>query len=252
MTTYNPFAFTRFSYANGLGITNHAVAPDTKVNIAAGSIRDSTDTFQIISTASITVDTDVVGLNGIDTGVLAASKVYAVFVISDPITQQTTGGLVSLSYTAPVMPYGYSAFALVGYIVTDSSADFLLGYWTTNNTGNRLFMYDAPQATSITAGAATSYTAITLTTLVPTADNLPVWVYSDITPSAAARQLFLQPTGAVGDAVIITGQVATVHVTSNSLVLAKLSSSVPKISYKWTAGGGDAAAISIAGYEFYI
>ena len=159
--------------------------------------------------------------------------------------------MLSLSYTAPVMPFGYSAFALIGYAVTDSSAHFLKGYWTAGNSTSRLFMYDAPQATAITAGAATTYTAIDLSALVPTADNLPVWVSSAFTPGAASRTLKLQPTGATGDAVTITGQVTSVVVSSNSLVLAKLSSAVPKVSYI-VSNAGDAAAINVAGYQFFI
>lgn len=239
------------NYCNGLGISNNATTPNTKLDVAVGNMLDSTGTFQISLDAAVTINAASTGLNGIDTGTFAASKVYAVFLIADPVSLKTSGCMISLSYTAPTMPTGYSAFALIGYAVTDASAHFLPGFWTAGNSSSRLFMYDAPQATSITAGAATSYTAITLTTLVPTADNLPVWISSAFTPGAASRTLKLQPTGAVGDAVTITGQVNAVVVTSNSLVLAKLSSAVPKVSYV-VSNAGDAAAINVAGYQFFI
>ena len=245
-----PFANNPFLYINGLEISNNATTPNTKLDIAAGQCRDSTDVYQISTSSALTINAATNGLNGLDTGSLAASTVYAVHLVADPVDGNTTGAMISTSYTAPVLPFGYSAFRLIGYIVTDSSVHFLPGYWVGNNNA-RMFMYDAPQATAITAGADTSYTAITLTALVPTKDNTPVWIYSDLTPGAAGRALYLQPTGATGDAVIITGQVSTVHVTANSLVLAKLSSSVPKISYK-VSNGGDAAAIKVAGYQFYI
>lgn len=239
------------NYCNGLGISNNATTPNTKLDVAVGNMLDSTGTFQVSLDAAVTINAASTGLNGIDTGTFAASKVYAVFLIADPVSLKTSGCMISLSYTAPTMPTGYSAFALIGYAVTDASAHFLPGFWTAGNSSSRLFMYDAPQATSITAGAATSYTAITLTTLVPTADNLPVWISSAFTPGAASRVLNLQPTGATGDAIAITGQVTSVVVTSNSLVLAKLSSSVPKVSYK-VSNAGDAAAINVAGYQFFI
>jgi hypothetical protein len=203
-----------------------------------------------LSTA-VTINAANTGLNGIDTGSFAASKVYAVHLVADPVTQQVSGAMLSLSATAPLLPIGYGSFALIGYAVTDSSVHFLKGYWTAGNSSSRLFMYDAPQATAITAGAATSYTAIDLSALVPNADNLPVWISSAFTPGAASRVLNLTPAGATGDAIAITGQVVSVVVTSNSLVLAKLSSSLPKVSYK-VSNAGDAAAINVAGYQFFI
>lgn len=243
--SYIPF------YANGLGISNNATTPNTKLNIATGNTLDSTGTFQISLDSAAVIDATTNGLNGLDTGSLAASKVYAVFLVADPVNLQAAGCMISLSYTAPLLPSGYSAFALIGYVVTDASIHFLPGYWTAGNGSSRLFMYDAPQATAITAGTATSYTAIDLSTLVPTVDNLPVWVASALTPDAASRTLKLQPTGATGDAITITGQVAAVVVSSNNLVLAKLSSSLPKISYK-VSNASAAAAINVAGFQFFI
>lgn len=239
------------NYCNGLAISNNATTPNTQLNVATGNMLDSTGTFQISLDTAVVINAATTGLNALDTGTLAASTVYAVYLVSDPVSLQTSGCVISTSYTAPTLPFGYSAFALIGYVTTNSSAQFLKGYWTAGNGTSRLFMYDAPQATAITAGAATSYTAITLTSLVPTADNLPVWISSAFTPGAASRTLKLQPTGATGDAVTITGQVTSVIVTSNSLVLAKLSSSVPKISYV-VSNSGDAAAINVAGYQFFV
>lgn len=240
------------NYANGLKISNNATTPNTKLDVATGTILDSTGTFQLVLGTAVTINAANTGLNGIDTGTLAASKVYAVHLVCDPQTLQTAGCMISLSATAPTLPFGYSAFALIGYAVTDSSAHFLKGYWTAGNSSERQFVYDAPQATAITAGAATTYTTVALTTLVPAVDNLPVSIAFDLTPSAAGRIMSLQPYGATGDAVSITGQVATVHVTGNAAVFAKLNSSAPSIAYKWSAGGGDAVALNVAGYTFFI
>jgi hypothetical protein len=245
------YAQNVWKYANGLAISNNATTPNTKLDIATGSILDSTGVYQLNLTTAVTINAANTGLNGIDTGTFAASKVYAVHLVADPVTQQTAGAMISLSATAPTLPSGYGAFALIGYAITDASTHFLKGYWTAGNSNNRLFMYDAPQATSITAGAATTYTAIDLSALVPNVDNLPVWIASAFTPGAASRVLNLTPAGATGDAIAITGQVVSVPVTSNSLVLAKQSSSLPKISYK-VSNAGDAAAINVAGFQFFI
>lgn len=252
MTVYKSYSATPFFYTNGLGISNNATTPLTKLDIATGSVVDSTGTYQLVNSASITINAAINGLNGLDTGSFAASKVYAVFIIADPVTLQATGAMLSLSYTAPLMPFGYSAFALIGFATTDAAVHFLPGYWTDSDSSCRLFMYDAPQATAITTGASTTYVAIDLSALVPTVQNIPVWIAYDMLPAAASRIMSLQPAGATGDAFSATSQVTSVHFTGNALVMARLASSLPKISYKWSAGGGDSVAINVAGYQFYL
>jgi hypothetical protein len=249
--TSKAFPYSSFipNYANGLRISNDATTPNTLLDVAVGTIMDSTATFQLALSAAAVINGANTGLNGIDTGALAASKLYAVHLVADPVMQQPSGCMISLSATAPLLPFGYSAFALIGYVATDASSHFLKGYWSAGNGARRTFMYDAPQATAITAGAATSYTAIDLTAFVPAVDNNPVWISSAFTPGAASRTLKLQPTGGTGDAVTITGQVTSVVVSSNSYLFSKLAAGKPEVSYV-VSNAGDAAAINVAGYEF--
>jgi hypothetical protein len=246
-----PFVEVPFAYANGLKISNNATTPNTKFDIALGQCRDSTDTYQIVLPAGITVNAATTGLNALDTGTLAASTVYFIHLVSDPVTLQATGAVLSLSATAPLLPFGYSAFKHIGSIVTDSSVHFLPGYWTGGGQA-RTFLYDAPQATAITAGAATSYTAVDLSAVVPgVVDGRIVYINTAFTPGAASRTLSMQPTGGTGDAVTVTGQVTSVVVTTQSILMSKLSSSAAKISYK-VANGTDAVNIKVAGYDFSI
>jgi hypothetical protein len=253
MSTYLQFGQVPTRFVDGLGISNNSTTTNTKLNVATGSILDSTGAFQLTLSTAVVIDATTTGLNALDTGSLAASTVYAVHVIADPITGQATGCMLSTSTTAPLMPFGYSAFALIGYVITDSSSHFLKGLWSAGSYGGRrIFMYDAPQATAITAGAATSYTAIDLSALVPaTTTQRPIYINSAFTPGAASRTLKLQPTGNTGDSITITGQVTSVVVTTQSYLFARVSSSLPKISYV-VSNAGDAAAINVAGYEFFI
>jgi len=246
------FAQEPWSYANGLQISNDGTAPDTIINIAAGSILDSTGVYQLTSSASIAVDVSGNGLGGLDTGTFAASTVYAVHLVADPVSKQAISAMVSLSATAPTMPLGYSAFALIGYVVSDSSSDILLGYWTAGNSSQRTFMYDAPIATAITAGAATTDTAVDLSTFVPAVELTPVWVKFAMTPSAASRTLTLKTYGAVGTQYQATSQVTAVVLRDTAYVLSSLNSAAPSIEYLWSAGGGDAVAIDVAGFGFNI
>ena len=107
-------------------------------------------------------------------------------------------------------------------------------------------------ATAITAGAAVVDTPVALGGLVPAIEGLAVWMGIAITPSAASRTLTLKPYGATGAPVQVTGQVAAVVVRQNALVQAQLLLGVPNLEYIWSAGGGDAVALNVAGYEYSI
>jgi hypothetical protein len=239
-------------YANGLQISNDGTTPDEIIDIAVGSIMDSTGVYQLNVDAVLSPSIVSSGLNGLDTGTVAASTVYAVYLVADPVTQQEIGAVFSLSLTGPLMPFGYSAYALIGFVTTDATSDILLGYWTAGNSSQRTFMYDAPIATPITAGAATTDTAVVLTGLVPAVNLTPVYAKFAMTPAAASRTLTLKTFGAVGNMYQATSQVTGVVLSDTALVLSALNSGVPSLEYLWSAGGGDAVAIDVAGYVFNI
>lgn len=242
-------------YINGLGISNDATTPNTLLDIAPGSCMDVTGTYQLTSNANIVINAAVNGLNGLDTGTFAASKVYAVYMVWDPVTNQPNGAMISLSLTAPLMPFGYSAYLLIGYAVTDASVHFLKGYWTAGNTSARTFTYDAVQATAITAGHATAYTNVNLITLVPNVNNTPVQVYSSYVPATAGNILSLQAGNATGAQAVVTGQVATVAVTTINTILAQTVAistvNSPVVNYKET-NASDAVALNVAGYQWFV
>ncbi len=250
MSTYLQYGHFPFSYVNGLKISNNVTTPNTKLDVATGTTFDSTNTFQISSDSALTINAATNGLNGLDTGSLAASTVYAVLLVWDPVSAQATGAMVSLSATAPLMPFGYSAFKLIGYVTTDSSAHFLKGYWTAGNTASRLFTFDAP-IICLSAGTQTSYTGVALTTFVPAIADMPVVIYSNFTANAAADILNLQGYNSTGDAVTVVAPVAgaTAHTTSQNTVLAQLNTAAPSIKYKVSAG---AVSCYVCSYQFSI
>lgn len=235
-------------YAQGLQI---AYASATTLTVAAGACRNSSNLNDITLASSVTINAAVNNINGLDIGSLAASKLYAIYAVGDSTSVNTAGAVISLSTSGPLMPVGYDMYRLIGYVRTNGSSQFLLGYWS-GSSNERLFTYDTPIATAVTAGAATSYTAVSLDTFVPAVVGVPVWMGYDMTPAAASRILSLHPAGATGAAVSITSQVTAVHVTGNSLVQAELVLGVPNIEYKWSAGGGDAVALTVHGYQYSI
>lgn len=247
----------------GLLVSNDANTPDSILNISAGIARDSNNIMDLAVGSSfpnlegssvaapLSIDATLAGAGGLDTGSLAASKVYAVYVIGDSHYYRPVAGMISLaSSSSPLMPFGYDSYRLVGYAVTDSSVDFL-PFYSYGNGSWRMYCYDAPQASAVTAGAATSYTAVALTALVPPVENLPVSIAFAFTPNAASDTLKMTPGNGTGDAVTITGQVASVVVSDNVIVMSKVTSAVPEIDYKVSTGSA-AVAINVAGFMFSV
>lgn len=249
--TYKKFPYGSYipNYANGLKISNNATTPLTKLDIAVGNITDSTGTFQLSLDTAVTINSANTGLNGIDTGSLAASKVYAVYLVSDPVGLQTSGCMLSLSLTAPVLPFGYGFFALIGFVTTDAAVHFLKGYWSDGNTTSRLFVYDAP--IQCLSGNQTGYTGVDLSAFVPGVEGTPVVLFSNFTANAAADIESLQGYNSTGDAVTIIAPVAgaTAHTTSQNMVLAQLNSGAPSIKYKVSAGS---LVLDVCSYQFFL
>lgn len=254
---YIPIINEPFLYIVGLGLSNDATTPNNIIDIAVGQCRDSTDAFDINLGSAIKVNITAKGAGGLDTGSVAASKVYAVILISDPISGNPTSAMFTLTPTAPSMPFGYSAYRVIGYATTDGSSHILLGQWTSGGTGHRRFVYDTPQATSVTAGNSTTLAAVDLSALVPSGiPELPVNIYYAYTPNAAGDTFLMQGynRSSGGYATKITGQVASVVISGNDVVVAELnasSSNKPEINYK-VSSGSDAVAIDVSGYTLNI
>lgn len=247
--TSKAFPYSSFIpfYFNGLGISNNATTPNTQLNVAAGSCLDSTGTFQLSLAAPVVINAANVGLNGIDTGALAASTVYKVFLVCDPVTQLPAGAMISTSFV-PALPFGYGSYSLIGYVTTDASSHFLLGYWSDNDSARRTFTYDAP-IIALTAGAATSYTGVALTSFVPPVANLPVGIYMLFAANAAGNAANLQGFNSTGDQVTLIAPVATgvANTTEIVSVLAQSNAGAPSIKYKVAAG---ALTLYVTGYTF--
>jgi hypothetical protein len=264
MTQLDPIVNQPSLYINGLIVSNDATTPNTILDIAAGQCRDSNNIIDMVlgdylnegtgtANSSTSLNAAVNGINGLDTGTFAEATMYAVYVIGDSTNKNPTGTILSANITNPLLPFGYDSYRKIAYWSTISNAaHFLPGYYSVSGINVRQFFYDAVQATAVTAGHATSYTAVNLSNLVPLINNIPVWIYTSYVPATAGNTCKLQPGGATGAAITITGQVATVAVTTNSLLLSQneLISSVlsPSINYE-LANGSDSLAVSVAGFE---
>jgi hypothetical protein len=265
-----PIVNLPFLYINGLVCSNDATTPNTILDVSAGVCRDSSNTYDMnlgnyngqtnitaAENVATLINAAVIGYNGIDTGTFAAATLYYVYVISDPVSGNPSGAMISISppNTGPLMPFGYSAYRHIGYAVTASGAAHFLPFYQTGNNNAREFTFDAPQATAVTAGAATAYTAVSLLKWVP---NLPinqqVNIYYSYVPATAGNQLSMQALFGTAAQQVITGQVAAVAVTGVVEVIAQQTTSStiqPEINYK-VGNASDAVAIDVAGFKFFI
>ena len=114
-TNAPPFAFKNLqASATGLSATVTVTADEVALANSANFYLTARAVSLSISGASSGV------ANGLDTGTLAASTWYSVWVISNGAT---TAGLLSLSATAPTLPSGYTFKARIGWIRTDASGN---------------------------------------------------------------------------------------------------------------------------------
>ncbi|KPA99320.1 phage tail protein [Pseudomonas asplenii] len=104
------------------GLTASASGQSSLVNVAADQLVVGNDaSFKVLSALSLSINSAVIGVNGLDSGALAASNWYSVWVIWS--SASGVAGLLSLSATAPTLPSGYTHKARVGWVRTDATAN---------------------------------------------------------------------------------------------------------------------------------
>lgn len=111
-------------------LASSATGTSASVLVSADQIAVENPSNQLLTlrTVSLTIDSAASGANGLDTGTVAASTWYSVWVIYNPATA-TTAGLLSISATSPTLPSGYTYKARVGWIRTDGTANkYPLGF----------------------------------------------------------------------------------------------------------------------------
>ena len=106
-------------YIAGMTLSNDTGTPNTKLDVSTGVCADDSSAALMYIGTSV-IDCATVGLNGLDTGSLAANTWYNVYAISKA-SGATPGYLLSIS-GSPTFPAGYTLKRRIGSIVTDSSA----------------------------------------------------------------------------------------------------------------------------------
>jgi hypothetical protein len=165
---FNPFTKKMDYYTSGgiglysnLSIKNNTTNPNYQMDISATTVllEDSSKAILRIDTLSETVDITASGVNGLDTGSEAGSTWYHIWAIAK--ADGTKDCLLSTSATAPTLPAGYTYKAYLGAVYNNASGNFV-----------SFKQYDKSVVTdmvvSLSGGAETSYTSISLATCIPT------------------------------------------------------------------------------------
>ncbi|MGY2285615.1 phage tail protein [Pseudomonas gingeri] len=102
-------------------LTASASGLNSLVSVAADQLVVGNEvSSKTLGTLNLGINASASGVNGLDTGILAASTWYYVWVIWNG---SSVAGLLSLSSTTPTMPNGYTHKGLVSVIRTDASAN---------------------------------------------------------------------------------------------------------------------------------
>ena len=202
--------------------------------------------------APLYVNSAVVGANGIDAGVLAASSFYVIYLIGDSRNILPTAGILSLYSNAfPLLPKGYDSYRMLGFVQTDSSTHFVAA--DVLNMKNARQFYLQPEVSIVAGGSATTFTAEALTTAVPTTTDPFVVVVLDVlfTPAAIGDVVQFRPTGSTATAglVTVTGIAAGVPQQQYVQVIAGVASSEPSIDYKVTSSS-DSVSWLVNNYNY--
>jgi hypothetical protein len=148
-----------------------AVASNSSVTLTADAtiVQNASGGTVRVTSVNLTISTATNGANGLDSGTVANSTWYAVYVIYNSASS-TTAGLLSTSATAPSLPSGYTYSSRLGWVRTNSSALLLV----TSQLGRRAQYVVSGSGTtqaypSLATGTSSgsSPTSTSITTAVP-------------------------------------------------------------------------------------
>jgi len=210
------------------------------VIVGPGSCRNSGNTFDITLAGSVTPSLAVSGVNGLDTGVEAASTWYAVFVIADPTGANPTASLFSTSSTLPVLPSGYGGFRRVGWVRNDASSNIVQFQTTGKGTLRRTKYLNAESTRQIlTGGSAVVSTSVSASSHIPSTSRMGIFHGRE---NGTSSLIFMQST-AGSNLITILG------LGGNEIITELPTTSTQGIAYNHSGAGTEDADIWVLGYE---
>lgn len=267
----DPIYLLPYLYISGLNIS---VASTTVLAIAPGQARDSSDNIDMPvgfpnlqgNTVPATqfqnfmpplfINSAVNGANGLDQGSLIATMDYAIYLIGDSRGYNPVAAILTLTSNAfPLLPLGYDSYRLLGFVQTDGSVHFVASSTNPLNARNLRAYYLSPAVSVLSGGNATSFTAIDLSTPIPTTTSRDVIALLQVvfTPLAIGDTVQFRPTGEgtpqTAGLVTIPGVAAGIAQTQYLQVICGVGSSKPEIDYKVSVSG-DSVSVLVVGYAY--
>lgn len=206
-------------FCSGLELTSSSVT--NSVAVSAGECASDNNHAIISLPSGTTIDMTASGINGIDTGSIAASTWYYIWVCSGA---SGSGAVASISNSSPTLPAGYNIYKrLIGTVITDTTpavrsqamvrgeANARKVYYTNSDNGAPFQILN--QANIGTSGARTQVDCSAL--VPPTSDNVLALV-ATITPGAAYSAFWSIGDG--NDSYILTGA-STSQITYTTMTL---------------------------------
>lgn len=244
MSNLSPCVTLPVNHVDGLAVS---WASNSTISVAAGSCKDSTNNFDLTLRSATTLSSAFVGVNGLDTGTVAAAQVYAVYIIGQATGYSPVATLLSTSLTAPVLPTGYDIFRRVGFATTVGS-NFIKMIQTGANA-NRTYWLDTA-ASVLSGGSSATLEAVDLSAYVP-AINTKVSFNALFTPAVAGDMAGITSGSSVATTILkMTGVVAAKVQGAQLTTLATLVSGVPTVQYIVTASG--ALDLLVTSFEDYL
>lgn len=113
----------------GLTISNNTTTPNSILDVAATMVVVTDTNYNTFTLNSLSVSPNVTsaGINGLDTGAVAANTWYYVWVVFNPtaaLSATNPGCVFSTSSSSPTMPSGYTFKKCLGANRTDGSSNF--------------------------------------------------------------------------------------------------------------------------------
>lgn len=186
-----------FIDVQNLKVSNNSTTPNTKIDVSWNNL--IVGTIQTQQTSTITLDAATTGVNGLDTGSLAANTWYYLFAIS---TGSTTNSLLSTSSTSPTMPSGYTNKRLISTFRTDGASHFY-----SQKQYDHDIWYDVSSGV-LKIGPnlqATSYTALDFSSFFPPQVNKVIisFIFNMTFNSTTNASIIVRPTGSSADAYFV-------------------------------------------------
>ena len=158
------------------GLTIHASA-NTSVTVSADAlvVNDGTTARQATAFSAV-INMGTTGINALDTGVIASSTWYFIWVVMN--AAGTVGAIASLSSTAPTMPGGYTFKARVGAVRTAAAIASLMGTYQRNAVA--VYLLGVAQTTArflLLSGASGSIATPTWTEVGVTGGAVPTTAF---------------------------------------------------------------------------